>query len=121
MREREMGILKHFFLFSKRNNSTADNDFTKTELHRQLLALLKNGYLKEEPDITSWREQFREHCADPAIVEGDIKGHFDYLEKTGKIRLGKYDVPRRIFQNFNVIAVDQIDKTLVRINSAPES
>lgn len=120
-REREMGILKHFFLFSKRNNSTADNDFTKKELHRQLLALLKNGYLKKKSDITNWREQFTEHCGDPDIVEGDIDGHFDYLEKNGIIKLGKYDVLRKIFKTFNVIAVDQIDKTLVRINSAPES
>lgn len=116
-----MGILKHFFLFSKRNNSTADNDFTKKELHRQLLALLKNGYLKKKSDITNWREQFTEHCGDPDIVEGDIDGHFDYLEKNGIIKLGKYDVLRKIFKTFNVIAVDHIDKTLVRINSAPES
>lgn len=120
-REREIGILKHFFLFSKRNNSTADNDFTKKELHRQLLALLKNGFLQQESDITNWREQFREHCEDPAIVEGNIKGHFDYLEKKGKIKLCKYDVLRRIFKTFNVKAVDQIDETLVKINSAPES
>lgn len=90
-------------------------------MHRQLLALLKNGYLKKESDITNWREQFTEHCEDPAIVEGDINGHFDYLEKTGKIKLGKYDVLRRIFNTFNVKAVDHIDKTLVKINSAPES
>lgn len=82
---------------------------------------MKNGYLKKESDITNWREQFTEICEDPDIVEGDINGHFDYLEKTGKIKLGKYDVLRRIFNTFNVKAVDHIDKTLVKINSAPES
>lgn len=57
-----------------------------------------------------------EYCGDFDIVEGDIDGYFDYLEKNGIIKFGKYDVFWRIFKIFNVIVVDQIDKILVRIN-----
>lgn len=57
-----------------------------------------------------------EYCEDFVIVEGDINGYFDYLEKIGEIKFGKYDVFWRIFKIFNVRVVDYIDKILVKIN-----
>lgn len=88
-------------------------------MHRQLLALLKNGYLKKESDITDWREQFKEYSDNPDIVDGDIRGHFDHLEKIGEIDIGNYNVLRRIFKTFNAKAVKLIDKFLDKIQTAP--
>lgn len=88
-------------------------------MHRQLLALLKNGYLIKESDITDWREQFKEYCDNPDIVDGDIRGHFDHLEKIGEIDIGNYNVLRRIFKTFNAKAVKLIDKFFDKIQTAP--
>lgn len=105
-------------MLNRGNNRTADN-LTKKELHGQLVALLKNGYLIQESDITDWREQFREYCDNPAIVDGDIKGHFDHLEKIGELDLGKYNALRKIFKTFNANAVKVIDKFFDKIQTAP--
>lgn len=79
------------------------------KLHKQLIAELMGGFLNDPIDIINWKDQFRKHCSDTAIAGERIYDHFKYLEKEGLIKIGKYDVLRKIFTYINDRAVHFID------------
>lgn len=79
------------------------------KLHKQLIAELMGGFLNDPIAIINWKDQFRKHCSDTTIAGERIYDHFKYLEKEGLIKIGKYDVLRKIFTYINDRAVHFID------------
>lgn len=74
-------------------------------------------FLSDETAVINWKKQFGLHCSNPKIVDERINDHFRYLEEKGLIRIGEYDVLRKIFRKFNVQAVDFIDSQSEKINA----
>lgn len=79
------------------------------KLHEQLIAELMVGFLNDPIAIINWKYQFRNHCSDTTIAGERIYDHFKYLEEEGLIKIGKYDVLRKIFTYINDRAVHFID------------
>lgn len=88
------------------------------QLHGKLKSDLITGFLQKKSHILKWKHQFSVYCKDEEVLSGPIDGHFDFLEETGLIKIGKYDVLKDIFNWFNVKAIEEIDNASKEIEKA---
>lgn len=88
------------------------------ELHSKLKCDLITGFLQKKSHILKWKHQFSVYCKDEEVLSGPVDGHFDFLEETGLIKIGKYDVLKDIFNWFNVKAIEEIDNASKEIEKA---
>lgn len=79
-------------------------------MHAKFKGNLITGYLEEEDRFKLWKEQFKVHCNKKKVIEGPTDGHFDFLEKEGKLKIGDYAVIREMFEHVDLTALDVIDK-----------
>lgn len=94
------------------------NDLPR-ELHLKLKSDLITGYLQRRDHLLRWKEQFRIYSEiDRVIINGPIDGHFDFLESTGKLRIGDYEVLKAMFKYVDVTALEVIDDASKNIKAA---
>lgn len=93
------------------------NDLPR-ELHWKLKSDLITGYLQRREHLSRWKEQFRIHSNIDKVINGPIDGHFDFLESTGKLRIGDYEVLKTIFKYVDVRALEVIDDASKNIKAA---
>lgn len=55
------------------------------------------------------------------MLEGSIFGYFEYLEERGILKIGNYDIFKRIFNRFNERVVLFIDERLLEIEEVFEN
>lgn len=77
--------------------------------------------MQTEAHILQWRRQFSIHSNDRNVLEGSISGHFEYLEERGILKIGNYDILKRIFNGFNRRVELFIDERLPEIEEALEN
>ena len=89
------------------------------EIHRKLKDHLINGCFLEN-DRTSknyvkWSIYFESYREEPNYTRGSVWDDFTYLESTGQLRVGQYDILKEIFQRIDVRAVEKITKEAEKI------
>lgn len=77
--------------------------------------------MQTEAHILQWRHHFKTYSNDRNVSDGSISGHFEYLEEKGKLKIGNYDILKRIFKNFNDMVEPFIDERLPQIEEALEN
>lgn len=93
------------------------NDLPR-ELHGKLKGDLITGYLQKKEHLSKWKEQFKIHTKIDTVINGPIDGHFDFLESTGKLRIGDYEVLKTMFKYVDVTALEVIDDASKNIKAA---
>lgn len=74
--------------------------------------------MQTEAHILQWRHHFKTYSNDRRVSDGNISGHFEYLEEKGKLKIGNYDTLKTIFNNFNDTVAPFIDRRLPKIEEA---
>lgn len=93
------------------------NDLPK-ELHGKLKSDLITGYLQRREHLSRWNQQFRIHSKVDEVINGPIEGHFDFLESTGELKIGDYEVLKTMFKYVDVRAHEVIDNASKNIKAA---
>lgn len=99
------------FYLSFRNN-------LHRELHGKLKSDLITGFLQKKANVLKWKEQFKLYCRDDVVRNGEIDGHFDFLESEGKIKIGDYEFLKSMFRYVDVTSEEVITKASTEINAA---
>lgn len=87
-------------------------------MHAKFKGELITGFLEEKDRFKLWKEQFKVYCNKRKVIDGPTDGHFDFLEKEGKIKIGDYAVLRDMFEFVDCTALDEIDKASADIKRA---
>lgn len=87
-------------------------------MHAKFKGDLITGFLEEEDRFKLWKEQFKVHCNKKKVIEGPTDGHFDFLEKEGKLKIGDYAVIREMFEHVDKTALRVIDKASADMKKA---
>lgn len=87
-------------------------------MHGKLRGELITGFLQNRYSIQLWIEQFRVYSTNENVINGEISGHFDFLESIGKLKIGDYDVLKRMFRYVDFRALDVIEDASKEIKKA---
>lgn len=87
-------------------------------MHAKFKGDLITGFLEQKDRFKLWKEQFKVHCDTREVIDGPTDGHFDFLEKEGKLKIGDYAVLRDMFEYVDYTALDKIDKASADIKRA---
>lgn len=102
------------FYFSLRFHTDAD------DIHNGLLADLITEYFinnsKAAGNIVRWKMHFRKCCHLLYHQDGDILENFCFLEQTGQLAVGKYDILENIFHHVDKRALHNIKDASSKIN-----
>lgn len=103
------------FNFSLRFHTDAE------DIHNGLLADLITVYFindsKAAGNVVGWKMYFKKLCRLPYHQDGDNLENFCFLEQTGQLAVGKYDILENIFYHVNKRALLNIKDTSSMINS----
>ncbi|XP_065936056.1 uncharacterized protein [Magallana gigas] len=90
------------------------------DIHNGLLANLITEYFindsKAAGNIVRWKMHFRKCCRLPYHQDGDILENFCFLEQTGQLSVGKYDILENIFYHVDKRALLNIKDASSKIN-----
>lgn len=96
----------------------ADTD--AEDIHNGLLADLITVYFVKDSkaacNIVRWKMHFRKFCRLPYHQDGDILENFYFLEQTGLLAVGKYDILEKIFYHVDKRALLNIKDASLKIN-----
>lgn len=76
------------------------------------------GFLQKKANVLKWKEQFKLYCRDDEVRNGEIDGHFDFLESDGKIKIGDYEFLKKMFRYVDVTSEEVITTASTEINAA---
>lgn len=83
------------------------------------MTFLINGYLLENDRTSSsyvaWTIHFTKHREGPNYRHRSALDDFYFLERTGKLKVGKYDVLKEMFEHIDDRAVTKITEESKRI------
>lgn len=71
---------------------------------------------KAAGNIVRWKMHFRKCCRLPYHQDGDILENFCFLEQTGQLSVGKYDILENIFYHVDKRALLNIKDASSKIN-----
>lgn len=98
-----------------------DLHYDEKDIHNELLADLITGYFgkygKTKGNIVRWRMHFRKYCPLPSQQECSVIENFNYLERSGLIAVGKYDILENIFRFVDERALRNIKDASQMINA----
>lgn len=90
------------------------------DIHNGLLADLITVYFindsKAAGNIVRWKMHFRKFCRLPYHQDGNIVENFCFLEQTGQLAVGKYDILKNIFYHVDKRALLNIKDASSKIN-----
>lgn len=87
-------------------------------MHAKLRGELITGFLQNKDSIHLWIEQFKVYSTNENVINGEIRGHFDFLESIGKLKIGDYDVLKTMFSHVDQRALGVIDDASREIKRA---
>lgn len=87
-------------------------------MHGNLKSDLITGFLEREDSRIKWKQQLRVYCHIEKVINGNIDGHFDFLEREKIIEIGNYEVLKTMFKYVDVTALKVIDNASKKINRA---
>lgn len=83
------------------------------------MTFLINGYFLENDRTSSnyvaWKIHFTKHTEEQINRHGSVLGDFNFLEEKGKLKVGKYDVLKEMFEHIDDRAVTKITEESRRI------
>ena len=83
------------------------------------MTFLINGYFLENDRTSSnyvaWKIHFTKHTEEQINRDGSVLGDFNFLEEKGKLKVGKYDVLKEMFEHIDDRAVTRISEESERI------
>lgn len=98
-----------------------DLHYDENDIHNGLLADLITGYIgkygKTKGNVVRWKMHFRKYCPLPSQQECSVMENFDYLERSGLIAVGKYDILENIFRFVDERALCNIKDASQMINA----
>lgn len=104
-----------------KTTSSLDLHYDENDIHNELLADLITGYFgkygKTKGNVVRWKMHFRKYCPLPSQQECSVMENFDYLERSGLIAVGKYDVLENIFRFVDERALCNIKDASQMINA----
>lgn len=74
-------------------------------------------YGKAKGNIVRWKMHFRKYCPLPSQQECSVMENFDYLERSGLLAVGKYDILENIFRFVDDRALRNIRDASQMINA----
>lgn len=74
-------------------------------------------YGKAKGNIVRWKMHFRKYCPLPSQQECSVMENFDYLERSGLLAVGKYDILENIFRFVDERALRNIKDASQIINA----
>lgn len=74
-------------------------------------------YGKAKGNIVRWKMHFRKYCPLPSQQECSVMENFDYLERSGLLAVGKYDILENIFRFVDDRALRNIKDASQMINA----
>lgn len=96
---------------------------TIEDIHNMLLADIQSGFLKTKDKslLTYWKSSFKKCCKLPSQQDRSIEDDFNYLERTGQLKIGEYDKLVDILTNVDVRAADHVKEALEEIKRRKKS